>query len=80
MARGPARSCERYAIDFRGHTALAVERVECAGESVGPSWYGEGERDWYRIFRRDAMRAAQAPVKRAPGYVHPPGRVRWGVA
>jgi hypothetical protein len=73
----PANSQERYAIEFKGHTAIGAELVERAGKATSQSWYGEGERNWYRIFRRESWRAEQAPMRPAPGYVHPEKLVHW---
>jgi hypothetical protein len=75
----PAGSRERYAVELRGHTAVRVELVEPAAGADGPSWYGHGERNWYRIFRRQDLRAERPPMVPAPAYVHPETLVRWGV-
>lgn len=75
----PAHSQERYAIEFKGHTAIGVEQIEGAEKRASPSWYGEGERNWYRIFRRESLRADQAPRKPMPEYVHPEKVIQWGV-
>jgi hypothetical protein len=62
----PVSSRERYEIDFKGHTAIRVR-------SLG----GEGARNWYRAFRRERLRAGEAPLKTAPAYVHPEKLVHW---
>jgi hypothetical protein len=59
------RAQETYNCEFKGHTAVRV----------GPP----GGRPWYHIFRRDAMLADQAPMKKASPYVHPAKLIRWGV-
>jgi hypothetical protein len=35
------------------------------------------EHPWYRLFRRDAMKAAAAPAKPMPAYVHPDRLIDW---
>jgi hypothetical protein len=35
------------------------------------------EHDWYRLFRREALKATVAPMKPVPGYVHPEKLVDW---
>ena len=67
----PSGSKERYACEFKGHTALSAVRTQAGTHAE--------DFNWYRLFRRDAMRAGQAPLKSTPGYVHPEKLVRWGV-
>ncbi|MEW6753318.1 MAG: hypothetical protein AB1505_20405 [Candidatus Latescibacterota bacterium] len=76
----PAHSQERYALELKGHTAVGVEQVSPAARTGGASWYGEGERDWYRVFRRDALRRESTPLRPASTYVHPEKLVHWGIA
>jgi len=56
----------RYECEFRGNTAINVKAIE-----------GGANRDWYRLFRREPMRADRAPTKAMAGYVHPDRLVRW---
>ena len=60
---------DQYDCEFRGNTAISVGEPE-----VDP---GGHELVWYRIFRREHMRADEAPGKETPGYVHPEKVVRW---
>jgi len=61
---------ERYACEFRGHTAIRVRPVS--------STPGQ-ESNWYRLFRREALGVEQAPMGHAPMYIHPVNLVRWEV-
>ena len=65
----PQNSNEQYACEFKGYTAIRVERTVPGLDAA--------DHNWYRIFRREAMRAAQAPMKPAPAYVHPAKLLNW---
>lgn len=65
----PQNSNEQYRCEFRGHTAISVQRIV--------SGHDTQEHDWYRIFRRDAMKSAEAPTRPAPTYVHPEELIDW---
>jgi hypothetical protein len=56
---------DEYDCQFKGNTVL----------SVGPPRIAPGGRylGWYRVFEREHLRAAEAPMKETPEYVH--GRV-----
>jgi len=56
---------ESYACEFKGHTAI---RVGTARDQSG-----------YRLFRREAMRGDQPPMKQPSAYVHPAKLVQWMV-
>ena len=58
-----------FECEFKGNTALRVTRVEAGADP--------GDHNWYRLFRREEMRASHAPLKAAPAYVHPEKIVRW---
>jgi hypothetical protein len=58
-----------YACVFKGHTAVKVTRIEAGADP--------GDKNWYRIFQREAMMANKAPMKPIPAYVHPEKLVRW---
>lgn len=64
----PQNSNEQYRCEFRGHTAVNVQRIV--------SGHNPQEHDWYRLFRRDAMKSA-APTRPAPVYVHPEELIDW---
>jgi hypothetical protein len=53
---------DEYDCQFKGNTVL----------SVGPPRVAPGGRyrGWYRVFEREHMRAAEAPMKETPAYVH----------
>ena len=72
----PHTSKEQYLCEFKGHTALSVKRTQ-SGREPGEPYYGD--RNWYRLFRREQMRAAQAPMKISQAYVHPEAIVRWTI-
>jgi hypothetical protein len=74
----PHSAQERYEIEFKGHTALGVKLV-VPPSAKEDAWPGQGERTWYRLFRREALRSPQAPLKPAPDYVHPEKLVHWTV-
>jgi len=57
-----------YNCEFRGHTAISV------GEP--PATPTGRPMTEYRIFQREHMRAAQAPMKEMSDYVHPAGLIR----
>jgi hypothetical protein len=59
-----------YACEFKGHTATHVVSLGNADANGPPR---------YRIFRRDAMRGDEAPMKDTPHYVHPEKLVQWTV-
>ena len=65
----PQHSCEQYACQFRGHTAVSVAR-RVAGRDPD-------DHPWYRLFQRQAMAAPVAPLKPMPPYVHPDSLVNW---
>jgi hypothetical protein len=51
--------------EFKGHTAIRV---------------GTGQdQSGYRLFRREAMRGGEAPLKQLPEYVPPAKLVQWMV-
>jgi hypothetical protein len=58
-----------YECEFKGNTGIRVTRLEPGADPE--------ERNWYRLFQRDRMRADQAPLVAAPSYVHPEKIVRW---
>lgn len=68
--RDPINSKERYAIEFKGHTALSVA---LADGQVLP------EHNWYRLFRRENMRQDTVPETGTPSHMHPPDLIHWGV-
>jgi len=74
----PHHAHERYEVEFKGHTTLSARLIAPPTEQEG-NGPGKGERTWYRLFRRETMRAAQAPLKPAPPYVHPERLVHWTV-
>ena len=59
---------DTYNCEFRGHTAISVGEPPSA-----PTGQPMTE---YRIFQREHMRAAQAPMKEMPAYVHPENLVQ----
>jgi hypothetical protein len=59
---------DRYACEFKGHTAVSVQPIAPGG---APS------HEWYRLFRCEKLRAEVAPAKPTPSYVHPEKLVRW---
>ncbi len=65
----PQHSQEQYRCEFRGHTAVGVQRATSGSDPH--------EHDWYRLFRREAMTAPEAPMKSAPSYVHPVKLIDW---
>jgi hypothetical protein len=65
----PQHSNEQYTCEFRGHTAVEVQRVTAGSDP--------NEHNWYRLFQREALKAAVAPMKLVPGYVHPEKLVDW---
>jgi hypothetical protein len=58
---------DQYVCEFRGNTAVSVQPA--TPRDPGPNWY--------RLFRRETMRAEKTPLKQKSGYVHPAGLVRW---
>ena len=62
---GPAQ----YDCEFRGNTVI------CTGKNA-PSAGGH-EPNYYRLYRREHMRAAKAPMKEMPAYVHPEKIIQW---
>jgi hypothetical protein len=74
----PHSAQERYEIEFKGHTALGV-RLVVPPSAKEDAWPGQGERTWYRLFRPEALRSPQAPLKPAPAYIHPEKLVHWTV-
>jgi hypothetical protein len=60
---------EQYDCEFIGNTVISIGE---AGMHPGGQ-----QRDWYRLFRREAYRAGQAPLKPMPAYVHPDKVIRW---
>ena len=69
--QSPQDSKEQYACEFKGHTALSAERIQAGAQ--------EGDFNWYRLFRRDEMRADRAPTKEQSDYVHPEKIVKWTI-
>jgi hypothetical protein len=65
----PQHSREQYRCEFRGHTAVGVQRLVPGKDPQ--------EHAWYRLFRREAMKTAAAPTKPSPSYVHPEQLVNW---
>jgi hypothetical protein len=74
----PMESMERYKIDFKGPTALKVERLT-EGKLNSDYYRGQEDHEWYRIFRREHLRADRAPMVPSPGYVHGERLIRWTV-
>jgi hypothetical protein len=60
---------DQYDCEFRGNTVISVGEPEAhpGGHKLG----------WYRIFRREHMRAEVAPMKEKPQYVHPENVIVW---
>ena len=73
----PLNSHERYEIAFKGHTVIEVKEIADVKKIGRDTRYGEGARNWYRLFRREHMRADELPTKAWPGYVHPERLVHW---
>ena len=67
----PHESKEQYTCEFHGHTAISAVRIR-AGRDPGEP-YSENL-DWYRLFRREHMRASHAPMKAMPAHI-PPHRI-----
>jgi hypothetical protein len=65
----PQHSQEQYCCVFHGYTAVDVQRIVAGNDPH--------EHSWYRIFRREAMKSAAAPMKHAPAYVHPEKLINW---
>ena len=65
----PQNSQEQYACEFRGHTAVDVRRVVAGSDPE--------DHNWYRLFRREAMKSDVAPLKTPPPYVHPEKLLDW---
>src|SRR6059036_240273 len=65
----PLNSHERYEIAFKGHSVVEVKQIAGAKKLEGDTSYGEGARNWYRLFRREHMRAGQVSTRATPGYV-----------
>jgi hypothetical protein len=65
----PQNSREQYRCEFRGHTAVDVQRLVAGSDPH--------EHSWYRLFRREAMKAAAAPEEPMPTYVHPEKLINW---
>jgi len=65
----PKNSREQYRYEFRGHTAVDVQRLVAGSDPQ--------EHSWYRLFRREAMKAAGTPEKPMPAYVHPEKLINW---
>jgi len=65
----PQDSRDQYRCEFRGQTAVDVERVVASG--------APDEQPLYRLLRREAMKSAMAPEKPMPAYVHPEKLVDW---
>jgi hypothetical protein len=74
----PMESTERYRIDFRGPTAVKVNRISL-GKENSDYYKGQDDHEWYRIFRRDQMNADHAPMKSSPDYVHGDRLIHWTV-
>jgi len=68
---------DQLAKNDAGRTGRMLAWYQRFDEEV---WPGRSDRTWYRIFRREAMRAEQAPLKAAPEYVHPEKLLRWTVS
>jgi len=58
-----------YECEFKGYTAIQVNRTEAGADA--------GDHNWYRLFRRESMRGNVAPLKPVPAYVHPAKIVNW---
>jgi hypothetical protein len=58
----PQNSREQYRCEFRGHTAVTVQRT-VAG-------HDPNDHPWYRLFRREPMKSPAAPERPTPTYVH----------
>jgi hypothetical protein len=67
---------DQLAKNEAGWTGRSLAWYRLFGNEV---WPGTSDRTWYRIFRREEMRAEQAPLKTAPGHVHPEKLLRWTV-
>lgn len=74
----PMESTERYRVDFRGPTAISAER-QSLGKENSNYYLGQNDHEWYRIFRREHMRAAEAPLAPTPEYVHGDRLIHWTV-
>ena len=63
--RGP----DQYECEFRGNTVISVGDPEAhpGGQTL----------EWYRLFRREQMRAERTPMKEMPAYAHPGDTIRW---
>jgi len=65
------KNCGKYACQFKGNTAVKVERTE--------SGIDKSDKNWYRIFRRDHMLADTAPKKKTSAYIHPEKLIKWNI-
>ena len=65
----PKDSTEEYDCEFKGHTVLSVQRTV-------PGTHQQ-DSNWYRLFRRESMRAAKSPMAPMAAYVHPAKLVNW---
>jgi hypothetical protein len=65
-----ANIVHRYDCEFKGNTAISVKWIKPAAPE---------EHVWYRLFRREQMRAPKAPMKAMPAYVHPENILHWSV-
>jgi hypothetical protein len=74
----PSESTERYRIQFKGPTAVKVERT-LTGKGDEGYYKGQDAHDWYRLFRREHMQSTEAPQKPLPSYVHGKRLVHWSV-
>jgi len=75
----PQTSAERYRIEFRGPTAMAVERTQ-TGTSQSDYYQGHKDHPWYRIFRRDHLRGPDAGMIALPSYVHGDRVIHWTIS
>jgi hypothetical protein len=74
----PMDSTERYRVEFKGPTAIAVERLSL-GKENSPYYLGQEDHQWYRVFRREHMRTNEAPMAPTPEYVHGDRLIHWTV-
>ena len=75
----PQTSAERYRIEFRGPTAISVDRTQ-SGTSQSDYYQGHKDHLWYRIFRRDHMRGPDPGMIAHPSYVHGDRVIRWTIS
>lgn len=74
----PLESSERYVAEFKGPTAIRVERTS-AGKGDEGYYKGQEDHNWYRLFRREHMRSDQVPTMPLPAYIHGERVIRWTV-